>query len=476
MTIQVQQVSFFRLPMQTRFPFRYGIASLTHLPHLIVKADVEIDGTLVRGFSSDGLAPKWFTKNPDTTFEQDDLPAMLSVIRHAAESAVDVGCRSSFFDWWKAIYDAQTTWAFQESQPPLLAGFGVSLLERAVMDAFCRARQATLHQVLHSNLAEIDLGAVRKTAGGVQPCDILPAQPRASIRMRHTVGLGDPLTASDVNSHNRPQDQLPFTLEENIQRYGLTHFKIKLGGDFEIDHARLLTIAEILGRHDQQRVRFTLDGNENYHNISVFRDHWGRHRSTPTLRSFFDQALLFVEQPLHRDHALLDEVREELESWPDAPEIIIDESDADFSSLPRALELGYSGTSHKNCKGLIKGLANAATITAEQNNGRAAVLSAEDLGNVGPLALTQDLAMAACLNVSHIERNGHHYFAGLSQFPKQEQHRTRQVFAGLYISTSDGFPGLHISDGLLNLNSVNASAFGDTRTPDSTLFERWELC
>jgi len=475
MAVHVQRVSFFRLPMQTRFPFRYGIASLTHLPHLIVKAEVEIDGKPVAGFSSDGLPPKWFTKNPDTTFEDDDLPAMLAVIRHAAELSIATGRQPSFFKWWKSVYDDQATWATQQPYPPLLAGFGVSLLERAVMDAFCRTHRATLHQVLPSNLTEIELPAVRETLHGVQPSDVIPANPRSSIRVRHTVGLGDPLIASDVNSTRCPQDQLPFTLEENIQRYGLTHFKIKLSGDFEADHARLLTIAELLSSNVHQAAQFTLDGNENYHNISVFRDHWERHRNVSALRSFIDQSLLFVEQPLHRDSALIDDVRDELRHWPDAPPIIIDESDADFDSLPRALELGYTGTSHKNCKGLIKGLANAATVAAACSDGRNAILSAEDLGNVGPLALTQDLAMAACLNVTHVERNGHHYFAGLSQFPVEEQRRTQRVFDGLYVPTAEGFPSLEISNGQLDLTRVNTSAFGDLAELDSSAFDGWEF-
>ena len=44
-------------------------------------------------------------------------------------------------------------------------------------------------------------------------------------------------------------------------------------------------------------------------------------------------------------------------------------------------------------------------------------MSGEDLVNIGPVALLQDLAVSATLGVTSIERNGHHYFAGLSAFP-----------------------------------------------------------
>ena len=145
MTVQVHHVHFYRLLTRTRFPFRYGIASMEELPHLIVKVSVEVDGKLSVGMSSDGLAPKWFTKNPDTTFAEDDLPQMLRVIRNAADLAVDVGCCPSFFRWWKNVYDGQTTWAAHHDLPGLLTGFGVSLIERAVLDAVCRAHQLPLH-------------------------------------------------------------------------------------------------------------------------------------------------------------------------------------------------------------------------------------------------------------------------------------------------------------------------------------------
>lgn len=83
MKFRLLDLQFHVLPMQTRFPFRYGIASLTALPHLLVTAVLEVDGREVRGITSEGLAPKWFTKHPDTSLEQ-DLAEMLAVIQNAA--------------------------------------------------------------------------------------------------------------------------------------------------------------------------------------------------------------------------------------------------------------------------------------------------------------------------------------------------------------------------------------------------------
>src|ERR1051326_778711 len=88
---------------RTRFPFRYGIASMTEVPHLFVRTTVTLDGKPSAGLASEGLPPKWFTKDSATTFEE-DLPEMLGVIGHAAKLAEEIG-RSplTFFDFWRQL-------------------------------------------------------------------------------------------------------------------------------------------------------------------------------------------------------------------------------------------------------------------------------------------------------------------------------------------------------------------------------------
>ncbi len=139
----------------------------------------------------------------------------------------------------------------------------------------------------------------------------------------------------------------------------------------------------------------------------------------------------------------------------------MDESDAALEDLPRALSLGYSGTSHKNCKGIVKSLANAALIQGRTSSmGRPLIQSAEDLANVGPVALLQDLAVVAMLGLSHVERNGHHYFRGLSMYPGSVQQQVLANHADLYCPHEAGFATLKICEGKLNLKSVNAAPFG----------------
>jgi hypothetical protein len=176
--------------------------------------------------------------------------------------------------------------------------------------------------------------------------------------------------------------------------------------------------------------------------------------------------LLYVEQPWHRRVALSAAIGELSRSWPNRPPIIIDESDATLDSLPTALRLGYAGTSHKNCKGVFKSVLNAGLLAQRRAAGEPAVLSGEDLGNVGPISLIQDLAAQAVLGVTSVERNGHHYFKGLAQFPAALQRHALTHHPDLFTSTPAGWPRLDIRHGKISLGSVNAAPFGVPGEPD----------
>ena len=92
----LEPFGFFVLRTRTRFPFRYGIASLTDVPHLFVRTRVALGGRSMWGTTSEGLPPKWFTKDPATTFEQ-DLGEMLEAIGSATAAAAEIARSPSRF-------------------------------------------------------------------------------------------------------------------------------------------------------------------------------------------------------------------------------------------------------------------------------------------------------------------------------------------------------------------------------------------
>ncbi|MEO0447923.1 MAG: hypothetical protein AAF191_17780, partial [Verrucomicrobiota bacterium] len=359
--VNVVDVQFSVLPTETRFPFRYGIAAMTEAPHWFVQCELEVDGKRVQGLASEGLPPKWFTKNGETTFEEDDLPGMEKVIRQAAELAKGIEEPKSFFQFWQELTAEQTAWAIENDVPPLLAQLGTALMERTVLDGLCRALEMPLHEVVRENRLGIVLGEVHSELAGVEISDIFSGEPLATLGARHTVGLADPLTDEEILPEDRIDDGLPHSLLANIRHYGLKYFKLKLCGKLEVDRDRLRILTALLEAEAPADYQVTIDGNEQYKDMDTFRDHFRAHQADPEIAPLFEH-LLFVEQPIHRDHALEDSVREGFANWPDAPPLIIDESDGGIGSLPRALALGYVGTSHKNCKGIIKSLANKALI------------------------------------------------------------------------------------------------------------------
>jgi hypothetical protein len=459
MAYTIDSVSFRTLWMRTRFPFRYGIAAMTELPHVFLSVSASIDGEKVSGLASEGLAPKWFTKNPETTFEQ-DLPEMLRVI----EQAVSFGREAeedSLFAWWREVYGRQEAWARENGVPPLLAHLGTSLVERAMIDAVCRAKGLGFAEAVKSNAFGIDLAAVHSELAGSEPSDWLGA-PEKSVIARHTVGLGDPLFADEIAEEDRADDALPQALHDAIDTYGLTHFKVKVCGNLEVDVPRLKRLA-VLFADKVPAYRLTLDGNEQYRTIAQFREHWEAYLAEPELREFLSpEHLIFVEQPMYRDDALLEEVQIGISSWSDAPPMIIDESDAELTSLRRALELGYRGTSHKNCKGVFKGLANRCLIEwyRRQRPDEQWLMSGEDLANVGPIALLNDLEVMAALKIDDIERNGHHYFSGLSMYPASVQERVLEAYPSLYGMREEGFAALQIKGGRLDVSALAKPGFG----------------
>ena len=451
------------LNMRARMPFRFGISTMTFTPHLFLRVQLSIDGQHFQGVAADHLPPKWFTKNPQTPYRA-DVTEMLRVIRHAAETAVQLPTSPTLYELWKQLYAHQGAWIEKQKLPPLLGFFGVSLVERAMIDAYCRAIKTPFAEVIRNNLLGID----------DMPLDLLPDKPLRSLIVRHTVGLTDPITADDIPAAERIDDGLPQSLDQCIRAYGLTHFKIKLCGDVDKDLYRLRRLSVVIAT-ESPRYAFTLDGNENFHDLKPFRALWQSLTNDPALHTFL-QRLIFVEQPLHRDVALSEPVKDAMRAWPDRPPILIDESDATLTSLSTALDCGYIGTSHKNCKGIFKGIRNACRIaelrrTQPHTNW---TLSGEDLSNVGPVSLLQDVAVMANLGITHVERNGHHYFRGLSALPPELQATVLRNHGDVYRQHERGFPTLNIRAGQIAIDTIVNSPFGMAFDFDPTVFTPWE--
>ncbi|MYA78598.1 MAG: hypothetical protein F4Y17_13900, partial [Gemmatimonadetes bacterium] len=299
--IQIKEIDLRIQNMRTRMPFKFGISTMTAVPHLVLGMVLEVDGRTGRGYAADHLPPKWFTKNPDTSLE-DEVEDMIAVIRHASDAALTIGPAPEPFTLWRELYEAQKPWGTERGFAPLLWGLGTSLVERAMIEAFCRLQGTNFGQAVRSNAFGLRLDAFNPNLRDLEPADVLPDAPITVTNVRHTVGLGDPLTRPEIPPEELCNDGLPQSLDEVIDTYGISYFKIKLFGDKERDFDRLKQAAEIIGGR-LDHYAFTLDGNENYGDMESFRSFWEALRADRDLTKFL-RRLICIEQPLHRNIAL----------------------------------------------------------------------------------------------------------------------------------------------------------------------------
>jgi L-alanine-DL-glutamate epimerase-like enolase superfamily enzyme len=474
MTIAVTQTAFHVIDLETRLPFHFGNVEITEIPKVFLRAEVNVDGESQVGVAMGGLIPSWFYKDPEMRL-QAGYRNMVAAFRSAADIATNLDPEPTAFAFWRSLYDRQREWADGTDHPPLLWSYGVSLVEQALLDAVCRAKDVSFASAVRKNLLGIDLGSVYDELAPYEPADLLPAEPSRTTAIRHTVGLGDPLTDADVTGE-RPDDDLPLTLAEYVREDGVTYFKIKLTADRGTDAVRLARIADVLADLDVEEYRCTVDANEGYGSAEEFRRQWEDLQSDSDCADVFNH-LAYVEQPLPRDEALTPETRDVFTSWKDAPPIIIDESDARIDSAGAALSHGYAGTSHKNCKGALKGIINACLVAHRNRNDdddRKYVISAEDLTTGGPVELLQDFAVAATIGVNHVERNGHHYFRGLDAFPDEIQRTVLSAHGDLYRRHEEDFATLRIADGALDLSTTVNAPFGVAPLFDTRQFQPLE--
>jgi hypothetical protein len=461
----------------TRIPFRYGSSTLSRCPQAVLEVTIEADGRLRRGWSGDCLPPGWFDKSPGRSY-RDQVADMVGSIRIARSAFADRARRPTGFfrSWIDANLEARAE-ADRRGYNPLLAGFGVSLVERAVMDALARAVGLSFASALRGGHFGIEPGAIHPSLEGLSPTDWLPESPRESVLVRHTVGLGDPLTEGEIAEADRVVDGLPQALETAIERCGLRWFKIKLSADPTRDQDRLVAIAGVVERHRGSDYGVTLDGNEQFRSADALRSLFDDLRGDPRLQTLL-QNVLAIEQPLERPIALDESVSVGIRSLSTWRPVIIDESDGSTDSYPRALEVGYRGVSSKNCKGPIKAILNAGLTWLRNDRGRAAdfLMTGEDLCSVGVIPVQADLCLVATLGLDHVERNGHHYHPGLSYLPEADRRAALAAHTDFY-AEQGAIIGPAVREGRFSIGSiVSCTGFGFAVEPDWDAFEpedRW---
>ena len=446
---------------RNRLPFRFGQVTMTRAPLALLEVQIETEGGESSvGYSSDLLAPKWFEKDPDKSIE-DDFAALANSVWSAMRAAADADVEESAFGLWLRLYRSLVGDRPLDASDRLVRGFGVALVERAVLDAACRAAGLSFFAALDADLFGFRPGALCPELEGWSLSQSL-GEPLTSVWVRHTVGLADALSSDDLEpGATDSHDGHPITLEQDIDAYALRYFKIKLGGDRDRDLERLLRVAALVEGKTGGTYRVTLDGNEQYRSLDELRALVRELEAWPQGQRLLER-LLFIEQPLPRSVTFNSRLVSGLSSFDGYGGVVLDEADSGPEALERAIELGYRGVSVKNCKGVFRALINRGLCDVRSiGGGRAFFQTGEDLTNLPIVALQQDLATMAALGIDHVERNGHHYFRGLQHLPREEALTAADLHADLYRQAEGSAPvRLRIDQGRLDIGSIDCPGYG----------------
>ncbi len=447
MTVQrwkLKEVNAFSRRVFTRIPFRFGRSTMTEMPIIHLRILFEnAQGSTATGISACGIPPLWFDKSPGKTVPENETDLLFGL--DVASKAYLQADHDTVYGLHASLEPAIRKNLSAAGLNGLTAGFGIALLDAALIDGVCRFTGTPFHAALRSGLLDVP---------GNWP-ELLPASPVELMAYRHTIGLADFIFTTDIPK--AVGDGLPESLEQVIAVYKPRYFKIKVTGNPVESLERLKNISRVLEKSGLDYAA-TLDGNEQFPDMDSFASFMENIRSESLLKELW-RRILWIEQPVARQASLSQAVVPALRAVLSHKPVIIDESDNEDSTIDTALSMGYSGVSAKLCKGVFRTLHSFKSIR-ETPPPAVPVLSSEDLTTVPVVPLHQDLCIAAALGITHSERNGHHYIRGFRFTPASEGEDALREFPSLYERQSDGIIGLRVENGMLSLREVNSHALG----------------
>jgi L-alanine-DL-glutamate epimerase-like enolase superfamily enzyme len=290
--------------------------------------------------------------------------------------------------------------------PELAQLVAASPFDAALHDAYGRVLRANSYNVLSKEHMHHDLSEyLDENFAGEYLDQYTLREPKKRMPLYHLIGAIDPLTAADIDK--RIDDGLPETLPEWIAADGLTHLKIKLGGDdLDWDVERVLAIDRISSEAQAARGCeswfYSCDFNEKCENVEYVLGFLNRIREQNP--AAYDR-IQYIEQPTHRD--LVAHPDNKMHAAAELKPIVLDEGLVDYDALLMAREQGYTGVALKACKGQTDSLLLAAAAQKFDM-----FLCVQDLTCPGYSFLHSASLAARIPGVMAIEGNGRQYCPG----------------------------------------------------------------
>ncbi|MBZ5581174.1 MAG: hypothetical protein LAQ30_03030 [Acidobacteriia bacterium] len=350
-----------------RAPYKFGGKEVDRVTLLNVHCRVSAkSGKSAAGFASMPLGNVWAFPAPDIPYET-TLAAMRAlsekvarILRGYREYAHPLDANRALEpEFLKAAEETTREMALPRPIPKLCTLVTASPFDAALHDAFGRLHGRNAFTACGKEFVRYDLSHYLNADFRGEYLDpFLLRSPVPRIRMYHSVGASDALTAAEIR---KPVgDGLPETLEEWIPYNGVVAIKIKLNGnDLGWDVERVASIDRVTvaaqARRGVREWLYCLDFNERCPNVQYLLDF---ERGVRTRAASAFGRVQYIEQPTARDLAA--DRRNTMFEAARLKPVVIDESLTGLDALLLAREMGYTGVALKACKGQSQALLMAA--------------------------------------------------------------------------------------------------------------------
>jgi L-alanine-DL-glutamate epimerase-like enolase superfamily enzyme len=350
-----------------RAPYRFGGKDVDRVTLLNVHCRVSTRaGKRAQGFAAMPMGNVWSFPAPGVPYDT-SLAAMKALALRIAGITRGLSGHAHPLDinrllepeYLKAAAETTREMNLSQPVPKLCTLVTASPFDAALHDAFGRLHGRNAFTTSGKDFVRFDLAHyLNHEFRGEYLDQYIPNQPQPRVRMYHSVGASDALTAAELKS--RINDGLPETLEAWIPHDGVTALKIKLNGaDLASDVDRVAAIDRVTTEAQSKRgLRdwlYSLDFNERCPNVAYLLEFDRKLREKAP--QAFDR-VQYIEQPTARDLAS-DRANTMFEAARLRP-VVIDESLTGLDALLLAREMGYTGVALKACKGQSQTLLLAA--------------------------------------------------------------------------------------------------------------------
>ena len=235
---RIEEVSFGFEDFRYRAPYKFGGREVDRVTMLNVHCRLRLKtGRSAQGYGAMSLGNVWSFPAPGVPYEttlgaMKELAGRIShVTQGFTEFAHPLDINTTLEpEYLKAAAETSRALKLPQPIPKLCTLVTASPFDAAIHDAFGKLHGRSSYAVCGKEFVRQDLAHyLNNDFRGEYLDQYIQRTPTTKIRMYHSVGASDPLTAADVT---RPiHDGLPETLEEWIPYSGVTAIKIKLNGD-----------------------------------------------------------------------------------------------------------------------------------------------------------------------------------------------------------------------------------------------------